>query len=112
MYCKDKDRIRDEELKEFDFLGYTFKARYIKCKEGKIRHKFIASLSKSSAKSFRKKVKAIKVHKSTYCQIDIIAEILNPLIRRWINYFCKSNPSVMKGTLPCTERRLVKWANV
>ncbi|WP_055153471.1 reverse transcriptase domain-containing protein [Faecalicatena contorta] len=29
VYCKDKDRTRDEELTEFDFLGYTFKAVYI-----------------------------------------------------------------------------------
>lgn len=29
VYCKDKDRTRNEELTEFDFLGYTFKAVYI-----------------------------------------------------------------------------------
>ena len=37
VYCKDKDRTRDEELTEFDFLGYTFKAVHIMCKDGKMR---------------------------------------------------------------------------
>lgn len=35
VYCKDKDKMRDEDLTEFDFLGYTFKAVFIMCKEGK-----------------------------------------------------------------------------
>ena len=42
VYCKDKDRTREEELTEFDFLGYTFKAVYIMCKDGKKRSNFIA----------------------------------------------------------------------
>lgn len=110
VYCKDKDRTKNEELTEFDFLGYTFKAVYIKCKDGKIRHNFIASVSKTSAKAFRDKIKALEIHKRTGCKIDIIAEILNPMLRGWINYFGKFNPSAMKYTLQVVERRLVKWA--
>ena len=110
VYCRDKDRTRNEELTEFDFLGYTFKAVYIMCKDGKVRYNFIASVSKTSSKSFRDKIKAMEVHKRTGCKIDIIAEILNPLIRGWMNYYGKFNPSAMKGTLQCIDRRLVKWA--
>lgn len=110
VYCKDKDRNKNEELTEFDFLGYTFKAVYIKCKNGKIRHNFIASVSKASSKNLREKIKAMEVHKKTGCKIDIIAEMINPLVRGWINYFGRFNPSAMRGTLQCIERRLVKWA--
>lgn len=110
VYCKDKDRTKEEELTEFDFLGYTFKAVYIKCKDGKIRHNFIASVSKASSKNFREKIKAMEIHKRTGCKLDIIAEILNPLVRGWMNYFGKFNPSAMKDTLQCIERRIVKWA--
>lgn len=56
MYCKDKDRTRDEELTKFDFLGYTFKAVYIKCKDGVMKYNFI----KTAAKSFREKSKHLK----------------------------------------------------
>ena len=110
VYCKDKDRTRNEELTEFDFLGYTFKAVYIKCKDGVMRNNFIASVSKTAAKGFRDKIKALEIHKKTGCKIDIIAEMLNPMIRGWMNYFGKFNPSAMKYTLQCIERRLVKWA--
>lgn len=110
VYCKDKDRQNIEELNEFDFLGYTFKAVYIKCRDGKIRYNFIASVSKASSKAFRTRIREMEVHKRTGCKIDIIAEMLNPMIRGWINYFGKYNPSAMRGTLQCIERRLVKWA--
>ena len=40
----------------------------------------------------------------------MIAEMLNPLLSGWINYFGKFNLSAMRYTLQCIERRLVKWA--
>ena len=110
VYCKDKDRTKEEELTEFDFLGYTFKAVHIMCKDEKMRLNFIASVSKTSAKTFRDKIKSLEIHKKTGCKIDMIAETLNPMLRGWINYFGKFNPSAMKYTFQCIERRLVKWA--
>lgn len=110
VYCKDKDRTKEEDLTEFDFLGYTFKAVHIMCRDRKTRLNFIASVSKTSAKAFRDKIKMLEIHKKTGCKIDMIAEILNPMLRGWINYFGKFNPSAMRYTLQCIERRIVKWA--
>ena len=110
LFYTKQDRKNKEELNEFDFLGYTFKAVYIKCRDGKIRYNFIASVSKVSSKAFRTKIREMKVHERTGCKIDIIVEMLNPMIRGWMNYFGKFNPSAMKETLQCIERRLVKWA--
>ena len=98
-----------KNLQSLIFL-VTHSKQYTLCKDGKVRYNFIASVSKTSSKSFRDKIKAMEVHKRTGCKIDIIAEILNPLIRGWMNYFGKFNPSAMKGTLQCIDRRLVKWA--
>lgn len=52
----------------------------------------------------------MEIHKKTGCNISIIAEMLNPMIRGWINYFGRFNPSAMKYTLDCLDRRLIKWA--
>jgi len=43
-------------------------------------------------------------------KIEMVAEILNPMIRGWINYFSKYNKSAVKYTMDCINRRLVKWA--
>ncbi|WP_394920288.1 group II intron maturase-specific domain-containing protein [uncultured Robinsoniella sp.] len=71
---------------------------FIKCKDNKVRHNFIALVSNASSKNFRDKVKAMETHKKTGCKIDIIAEILNPFIRGWMNYFGRFNTSAMKGS--------------
>lgn len=109
-YCKDKDRLRDYPITEFDFLGYTFKAMYIKCKDGKMRNNFLCYVSKKSGKSFRDKIKSLELHKRTGITLQMVSEILNPLVRGWINYFSKYNPSPMKYTLYVIEERIIKWA--
>lgn len=110
VYCKDRDRTKTYPITEFDFLGYTFKEVCIKCRDGKIRNNFVASVSKKSCKSFRDKIKSMEIHKKTGCKINMIAEELNPTIRGWINYFGKFNASAMKFSLDCVDRRLIKWA--
>lgn len=109
-YCKDEDRTKDYEVTEFDFLGYTFKTVWMKCRDGKMRNNFVASVSKKSAKSFRGKIKEMELHKKTGSKIEMIAEVINPTVRGWINYFSKFNASAMKLSLECVDRRLVKWA--
>lgn len=110
IYCKDKDRTKDYPITQFDFLGYTYRAVYIKCRDGKLRNNFIASASQKACKSLRNKIKEMELHKMTGSNINIIAEIINPIVRGWINYFKKYNPSAIKYTIECIQRRIVIWA--
>lgn len=110
VYCKDEDRTQEYPLTEFDFLGYTYKTVYIKCRDGRMRNNFIASASAKACKSLRDKIKELNLHKMTGSNINIIAEIINPIVRGWINYFSKYNPSAIKYTIECIELRLIKWA--
>ena len=41
---------------------------------------------------------------------SIALQMINPLVQGWMNYFGKFNPSAMRGTLQCIERRIIKWA--
>ncbi|MGB8451269.1 MAG: group II intron maturase-specific domain-containing protein [Anaerocolumna sp.] len=50
------------------------------------------------------------LHKKTGCKIEMIAEVINPMVRGWINYFGKYNPQAIKYSLDCVERRLINWA--
>lgn len=110
VYCKDKDRTREYPNTEFDFLGYTFKRTFIKDRLGRLQFNFLPSVSKKSAKSFRDKVKALKIHSMSGSKIEMLAELLNSMIRGWLNYFGKYNRSAVKYTMDCINRRLVKWA--
>jgi len=109
-YCKDKDRTGDYPNQEFDFLGYTFKRLFIKDKTGRLQFNFLPSVSRISAKAFREKIKAMQIHKLSGSSIQMIAERINPMVRGWLNYFTKFNPSAVKYSIDCLNRRLVKWA--
>ena len=108
VYCK--DRTKDFPNTEFDFLGYTFRKRFIKDKSGRLQFNFLPSVSKKAEKSFRDKVKAMKIHNMSGSKIDMLAERLNPMIRGWLNYFGKFNRSAVRYNMDCINRRLVKWA--
>ncbi|MBQ9269155.1 MAG: group II intron reverse transcriptase/maturase, partial [Oscillospiraceae bacterium] len=52
----------------------------------------------------------MEIHKRSGLKIDMIAEMVNPTVRGWMNYFGRYNRSAMKGTLDVIQRRLIKWA--
>jgi len=110
VYCKDKDRNMSFPNTEFDFLGYTFKRMFIKDRLGRLQFNFLPSVSKKSAKSFRDKLKDVRIHSMSGSKIEMLAELLSPMIRGWINYFGKYNRSAIKYTMVCVNQRLVKWA--
>ena len=110
IYCKDKGRTRNYPNTKFDFLGYSFKSMFIKDRLNRLQLNFLPSVSGKSAKSFRDKLKELKIHSMTGSKIEMLAELLNTMIRGWLNYFGKYNRSAVKYTMDCVNRRLVKWA--
>jgi len=51
VYCKDDDRKEDYENTSFDFLGYTFRPRGAKNKQGKIFTNFLPGISDKAKKA-------------------------------------------------------------
>lgn len=88
VYCKDKDRTLKYENTEFEFLGYCFRRIFIKDRTVRLQFNFLPSVSK----------------------IEMISELISPIIRGWMNYFGKFNPSAMNYTMFCINSRLIKWA--
>jgi RNA-directed DNA polymerase len=109
VYCKDKDRVKEYPVTEFEFLGYSFRRVFIKDRLGRLQFNFLQSVSVKSAKAFRDKIKAMRIHSYTGSKIEMIAEMLSPMVRGWLNYFTKFNPTAVKYTIDCLNRRLIKW---
>ena len=110
VYCKDKDRKGNFDCTEFDFLGYTFRGITIKDRLGRVHTNFLASVSKKSSQALKDKIKAMELHKLSGLKIDMIAEMINPIVRGWMNYFGKYNRYAMKSALNVIQMRLVRWA--
>lgn len=96
VYCKDGKRKGDHENTSFDFLGYTFRARGAKNSyTNDMFTSFLPAVSKASLKSFRDKVRKRRLGSMTQLDLQTVADILNPVIRGWMNYFGAFYPSEM-----------------
>ena len=60
VYCQDKDRKKEYSNTEFDFLGYTFRKRWINDRLGRAQAYFIASVSKKAEETLKVEIKAWK----------------------------------------------------
>lgn len=88
VYCKDEYRREEVDVaKNFDFLGFTFRARRLTQKSGKIISRFLPSASRKAKKKLRKRVKRIINNKNHRLSLAELNKILTPIIRGWHNYF-------------------------
>lgn len=109
VYCKDHKRTGDFELVKFDFLGFTFKPRSSKTKDGHLFLGFDLAISVKSGKRILETSRQTHFHRWTSATIESIAAELNPQLKGWINYYGKFRPSAMSFIFRCLHRRLIKW---
>lgn len=111
IYCKDGRRKGQYPDTKFVFLGYEFRRRTVQNSEnGKLFLGFIPAVSKNALKSMQAKIREAKIHRKTSTTIEEIAEIMNPILNGWLNYYGKYCPSALYPMLDCFDRSLVKWS--
>jgi group II intron reverse transcriptase/maturase len=109
VYCKDIRRKEKYKNIEFDFLGFTFKARKVKWKDGRIVSGFVPAISKSAGKKIKSDIRSWKVRFWTGNTLEGIAKELNSIIRGWINYYGMFHKSALKSIFFIFDKILVKW---
>ena len=109
VYCKDGRRTGDYENTEFDFLGFTFKRRTAKSQRGQIFISFTPAVSKKASRKFLEEIKKKAVFKITHVDLQIIAKIVNPMIRGWVNYFEQFRRSEMNKMFRAINNMIVRW---
>jgi RNA-directed DNA polymerase len=87
VYCRNDNFCGRHEHESFDFLGYTYRRRRVKNKEGNFFYTFTPAVSKDSYQNLKNKLREIRSkHPRT---IETLAEQMNPIIRGWLSYFTK-----------------------
>ncbi len=110
VYCKDSNRNGNYPNIQFDFLGYTFKPRMAKNSiRGVWFTNWLPAVSNKAMTSMRKKMKDWKMLKTAGCQIEEIAQEINPVVRAWINYYGKFYQATLRNFMQEINRRIVKW---
>jgi RNA-directed DNA polymerase len=109
VYCKDANRQGKYACTEFDFLGFTFKPRFAKNRQGQFFMSFSPAISRKAEKTVKDEIRSWKLHTRTGSELEEMAVFCNPRIRGWLNYYGKFRRSALIGICGMINAILAKW---
>jgi RNA-directed DNA polymerase len=111
VYCKDGRRKGKYPNRSFDFLGYCFRPRLVKnSRRGTLFWSFTPAVSRAALTEMRQKIRETNFRNRTQIALGDIARGLNPLLRGWVEYYGRYNPSALYPVFRQVNRTLVAWA--
>jgi RNA-directed DNA polymerase len=110
VYCKMSGRNGPFEPVTFDFLGFTFKPRRAKSKDGTLFTSFSPAISGEAATEIRQEIRRMRLHLRTDLSFADLAERINPKARGWANYYGAFGPGVTANVLYTIDTYLIRWA--
>lgn len=111
VYCKHARRTLNYPIVSFTFLGYTFRPR--KSFNKRTRKVFVGfdfGISNQAKRKITRIIRSIKIPHASQYTIEQLAEILNPKITGWLNYYGKFKPYLMRILWIRLNRTLFRWA--
>jgi RNA-directed DNA polymerase len=109
VYCKDIHRRQHYEDVQFDFLGFTFRPRRSKDRFGRVFVNFTPGISRESATLIRQKVRRWRLQLKSEKSIEDLGRMFGPIIRGWINYYCRFYRSAYASVARHLNRALARW---
>ena len=110
VYCKDEDRHGDYHTTTFDFLGYTFRQRKSKNRNGKYFINFTPAICNSSKKRIGQEMRSWKVHLRSDKTLEDLSHMFNPIIRGWINNYGRYYKSELYSLFRHFNQFITRWA--
>ncbi len=109
VYCKDEQRKGSYINERFDFLGFTFRPRGAKNKDGKCFVTFSPAVSDKAKKKISTTIRSWRINLRSDKSLEDIAKIYNAQVQGWINYYGKFRKSAMYSVLRHIEIFLTLW---
>lgn len=110
VFCKNSNRPGSYEHEQFDFLGYTFRPRLTRSRDGVGFVGFSPAISQKAAKEIRKRMRDWHISRDSHRSLEELADFINPIMRGWINYYGQFYRSEMYPIFRCLNAHLVRWA--
>jgi RNA-directed DNA polymerase len=110
VYCKNAKRRGEYPDEKFDFLGYEFRPRLAKCRQGSFFVSFCPAIRPKAAKTIRSVIRGWKIQCMSDKSVEDLAHMFNPVIRGWINYYGSYYKSALYPIFDQLNNALKKWA--
>jgi group II intron reverse transcriptase/maturase len=109
VYCKDGNRRGFHEHTAFTFLGFTFRQRGARTKDGGLFSSFQPAISKEALKRISAEVRSWKLHTRTGHGLTDLARKINPIVRGWMQYYGAFYRTALRPLLARINAYLVRW---
>lgn len=110
VYCKDSRRRGSHKHTAFTFLGYEFRARRARDKNGQHFDGFNPGVSPDAAKAIRQTMRRWHLKWHSNKTLGELAEMVNPILRGWVNYYGRYYKSELNRSLRLLNEHLARWA--
>jgi RNA-directed DNA polymerase len=110
VYCKDDDRRGEHEHTSFTFLGYQFRPRTARRKNGELFTSFMPAISPQALKAKGERLRELRIHRRTDLTLNDLARWLNPIVSGWVNYYGRFYRSALDPLLWRVSLYLRRWA--
>jgi RNA-directed DNA polymerase len=109
VYCKDSNRRGSAEHTSFTFLGFTFRPRGARRKDGVQFTSFMPAISKDALKKISAEIRSWRLHRWVSSDGRKIAKLINPKIRGWMAYYGAFYASALYPVLRRINTYLMRW---
>ena len=110
VYCKDGARRGTYDHTEFTFLGFTFRARGVRLKNGRMFCGFNPVVSKDALTKMGAQVRTWRLHHRTGSSEHDLARLVNPVVRGWMQYYGAFYRSALYPFLARINAYLMRWS--
>ncbi len=110
VYCKDSNRRGEHDHTSFTFLGFAFRRREARSKNGGSFTSFLPAISPEALKAKSERLRKMRIHRSSNLSLDDLARWLNPIVAGWMNYYGRFYRSAMEPLLRRVNTYLMRWA--
>jgi RNA-directed DNA polymerase len=110
VYCKDSNRRGEHEHISFTFLGFTFRPRKARGRNGVSFTSFLPAMSTEALMAKGAELRRMRIHRRTDLSLDDLARWLNPIVGGWMNYYGRYYRAEMEPLLLRINLYLRRWA--
>jgi RNA-directed DNA polymerase len=110
VYCKSRKNRADYTRVSFDFLGFTFRPRLIRTRQGKRLVYFLPGVSRKAAKRIRAEINNWPWLKWVQGGIKNIIMYSQSKLRGWMEYYGKFSREIIDNILFHFDKKLSRWA--
>jgi group II intron reverse transcriptase/maturase len=109
VYCKDSNRRQEYPRISFTFLGFTFRPRCARNRDGRRFTNFLPAVSAAAIKSMKRTMRVWKIHRRHTVGLHELARRYEPRLRGWLNYYGYFSKFHVESVFNQFDMKLALW---